>query len=297
MGFHNMGYIDDYDRRQPWAEILRAYLMLDLLSWLLVAVVVGRIYMILLQGAAPAPFWDGLAFGGIGLLFAYHYLGIFAKHYLAPFDLIAVLYVGRFVILSWKKMRSSVRTAVSVLAFIVLVQNTSRLTVFVFSQKNVIHGKSEIAGVIEARYRSHAGSALGLFFPFASPYEIAEFAVYLNYRGVPVEGVTLAARTIAKDRLWFRVDAAARFAPTSWCFEKWTSRCHAVNGPDAGDLVVLLPDDKASLVETSVYQGRREPLFSYHPFPPIPQWLNSLILSYAPNRHIAGMDGSVTIWK
>jgi len=283
-----MGYIDTYDRRQSWAEILIAYLRLDLLGWLLVAVVVGRICMILRYGVAPAPFWDGLAFGGMGWFFAYHYLGIFAKYYLAPLDLIAVLYVGRFTILSWNKMRYSFRVVASVLVLTVLLQNVSRLTFFVFSQKNVIHGKSEIARVIEARYRSYAGSALRLFFPFASPYVVSEFAAYLNYRGVPVEGgagkstglnnVTLAMRTIAKDGL---------------CFEGRTVRCHATNRPNPGDLVVVLPDDKVAFEETSAYEGQGKSLFSYQPFPTIPQWL-----PFVPNRlPIAGMHGSVTLWQ
>jgi hypothetical protein len=145
-----------------------------------------------------------------------------------------------------------------------------------FERKNIIKEKVEIARVIEARYRSDAGSALRLFFPFARPYRIMEFAAYLNFRGLPVEGgarkaggpnsVTLAARTVAKDGA---------------CDEGWNILCHALSGPEPDDLVVMLPDDYASFAESSVYRERGELLFSHWPRPPIPQWLYSLIRNSA----------------
>ena len=38
-----------------------------------------------------------------------------------------------------------------------------------------------------------------LFFPFAEPYPIMEFVVYLNYRGIPINRVALVKAAIAKD--------------------------------------------------------------------------------------------------
>jgi hypothetical protein len=298
MGFQNTRYVDT--RRHPLAEIVLAYLRVDLLAWLFVAVVLGRIYMILRRRVAPAPLWDGLALGGVGCFLAYLYLGIFEYYYLAPVDFIAVLYVGRLVILSWEKMRSWGKAPALVLTLAILLQDVSLLAVAIFERKNWIHGRSEIARVIEAQYRSRTGSALRLFFPFTDPGVIMEFAGYLNYLGVPVEGaadkaaglnsVVLATRAIAKD------------GPCAG----WNSiRCHAVSGPDPGDLVIVLPDDdEGSFAETSVYRARGELLLSYEPRPPIPQWLYSLTLPMAssaapfkgtlPDRWLYG---SVTIWK
>jgi hypothetical protein len=274
----------------------------DLLAWLFVAVVLGRIYLILRHRVAPLLLWDGLAFGGVACFLAYLYLNMFSTYYLAPVDLIAVLYVGRFAVLSWKKMRSWGRIAAMVLTFIVLLQDVSVSAFAVFERKNDIHAKVEIAAVVETQYRSDTGNALRLFFPFATPYVIMEFASYLNYRGVPVEGavdevadqnsVVLVTTRIAKD------------GPCVW----WVGiRCHAVSGPAPGDLVIVLPDDKASLAEASLYRerGEGELLFSYEPRPPIPHWLHSLFdsLHIATTRYTREtnpdrwMDGSVTIWK
>jgi len=101
MGVHgNMNYAVKH--QQSLLETLIAYLKADLLAWVFMAVVVGRIYLILRQRTVPALLWDGLAFGGVAYFLAYLALRLFSAYYLAPADLIAVLYVGRFTALSWR---------------------------------------------------------------------------------------------------------------------------------------------------------------------------------------------------
>src|SRR5215472_2945621 len=200
-------YADKFQR--PLAEIELAYLRVDLLAWLFVAVVLGRIYLILCHRAAPLLLWDGLALGGVAYFLAYQVLRIFSAYYLAPADLIAVLYVGRFVLLSWEKMWSWSKVAALMLAFTVVLQAVAVSTLVAFERKNVIHAKVEIASVVETRYRRSGKNALRLFFPFSNPYVIAEFGSYLNYRGIPVEGavgeaaelnsVVLATKAVAND--------------------------------------------------------------------------------------------------
>jgi hypothetical protein len=119
---------------------------------------------------------------------------------------------------------------------------------------------------------------LRLFFPSADLYAITVFAEYLYYRGVPVEGamdeasgpnsVILATRAVVKD------------GP---CLTWSAFRCHAVKGsPAPGDLVIILPDDEASLAKAYVYREPEGLLFSYEPRPPIPHWLHSLFASLHP---------------
>jgi hypothetical protein len=305
-GIHgSMGYA--VERQQPLREIVFAYLRLDLLAWLFIAVVLGRIYLILRHRVAPSLLWDGLAFGGVACFLGYVVgLRMFGAGYLAPVDLIAVLYVGRFAVLSWNKMRSWGKLATSVLALIILLQDVSFSAFAVFERKNVIHAKAEIASVVKTRYQNSGGGTFRLFFPFASRYVIMEFASYLNYRGVPVtvEGagaagqpnsVVLATPALAKDgRCW----------ATGPDF-----RCRAVSGPSPGDLVIVLPDDEASLADAFVYREKGELLFFYEPYPSIPRWLHSLAVDLVGRLTIAAiryehktlsdrwMDGSVTVWK
>jgi hypothetical protein len=294
----DMYYLTTRFRR---TEVALGYLRLDLLAWLFMAVVLGRVYLILRRRVIPLLLWDGLAFGGVCCFIAYLYLPIFGIYFLAPVDLIAVLYVGRFAVLSWSKIRSWGKIAAVLLASIVLLQNVVGSAFAVFERKNVIHGKAEIASVVETQYPNGAGNHLRLFFPFAGGYVINEFASYLDYRGVSLEevvdevgarnSVVLAARAIAKD------------GP---CVEWSRIRCHAARGPAPGDLVIVLPDDDVSAEEASVYREPGELLFSYEPTPLIPHWLHSLFGSLHvattrlwPDRKIPDrwMDGSVARWK
>ena len=136
--YHYFGYKSEVyaaAARQPLAEIVTGYIRVDLLAWLFVAIVLGRIYLILRQRAAPSLLWDPLAFGGVACLIGYLYLGLFHVYYLAPVDLIAVLYVGRFAALSWTRMRSWAKIAASVLAFTLLLQYVVVSAFALFQQK------------------------------------------------------------------------------------------------------------------------------------------------------------------
>jgi hypothetical protein len=310
MGIHgNMNYA--VERRQPLIEIVLAYLRLDLLAWLFVAVVLGRVYLMLCRRAAPVLLWDGLAVGGVACFLAYVVgLRMFGAPYLAPVDLIAVLYVGRFAALLWETLLLWRKLAVSMLACTILLQDVLFSSFAVFERKNDIRAKAEIASVVKTRYRNDGGDDLRLFFPFASPYVIMEFGSYLTYRGVPVEGppgadggrhsVVLVTPALAEDgRCW----EAGPYI-----------RCRAASRPAPGDLVIVLPDDEVSRLEASVYRERGQQLLSYQARPPFPYWLHLLAADLVGRLTIAGfrpaafrdphkalpdrwMDASVTVWR
>jgi hypothetical protein len=287
------------DERLGEGQAIVAYLKLDLGAWLLVALALGRAYMILRDKAMPSPLWDGLAFGGVACFAAYLYLGMFSAYYLAPVDLIAVLYVGRFTMLSWRRRGWEAKAAIVGLLGAVLLQDVALSAFRVYERKNVIHGKAEIARVIKAQSQGGTRNAQKLFFPFASPYSVMEFAAYLSYRGVAVEGAPAESTGLNSVVLVSR--SAANDGP---CVEYEKIVCHAGNSPDGGDLVIVLPDDDASLADAAPYRRRGEILLSYEPRPHIPRSLGPLvgslhIGSYAfaqkklPNRWL---HASVTRW-
>jgi hypothetical protein len=232
-----------------FSGIVVAYMRLDWLAWVLVVVLLGRLYLTLWHRMSPLPMWDGLALGGVVCFGAYLYLRMYSQYYTAPVDLIAVLYIGRFALSLWKETAFAGKVTVSVLVVGVLIQDVSLSAFAIFDRKNVIHAKYEIASVVEARYQRGAENAPRLFFPFASPYLIAEFGSYLSYRGVPVEGV--AAKTAGLSSVVLTTGSIAKDGP---CVDWLPPRCHAVSGPNPGDLVIVLPDDEASLTEASVYR-------------------------------------------
>jgi hypothetical protein len=142
---------------------------LDLLALLFVGAVLFRTYLIARRRVAPSLLWDGQAFGAVACFVGYLGLGISAAYYLAPVDLIALLYVGRLAILSAEKMHSWGKLATLVLLVAIVVQDVALSAFRVFEQKSAIHAKGEIAQVVQARYQNAAGNVRRLFFPFASP--------------------------------------------------------------------------------------------------------------------------------
>ena len=289
MAFHpNLNYV--YEHREPIKDIVSRYFGLDLLAWVFVGVTLWRIYLILRRRVAPSVLWDGLACGGVCFFLGYLYLRIFSAYYLAPTDLIAVLYLGRLVVVSWKGMQLSTRAATAMVTLAILFQTTLLSTLLVFERKNAVRAKVEMASVIERQYRKIPVSPIRLFFPFSHPYSIMEFAYYLNYLKIPLGDIFLAARNVAKD---------------SPCVSYRTLVCHGASGPSPGDLVIVFPDDEVSFSEASMYREGGALLFSYEPRPSLPPWLYSV----AGSLHLGGakythstrpdrwMSASMTAWK
>jgi hypothetical protein len=295
---YRTGYTDDF--RLPLAEVVASYLKLDFLVWVFVAVVLARIFLILRRKVAPSPLWDGLALAGIGGFVGYLCLRVYSAYYLAPVDLIAVLYVGRLAILSMEKMSLGTRLCALALLSLVLLQGLSLSAFRMYERKNVIHAKAEMGRVIKARYESDPQSVKRLFFPFANPFPILEFASWLNYIGVPVEEVPPGSA--ATSSVGMVGKAIKKDGPCGYR----TFACHPGSRPDPGDLVVVLPDDFTRTDELNSYrQEGAGPLFSYHPRPPIPQWLHP----YVNRLHVVSpvfaheqlpdswLNASVAIWK
>jgi len=299
----NMQYVDQF--RSPLAEGFFYFLRLDPLVWLFVAVALARAYQILRRRVAPLPLWDGLAFGGVVCFAAYVYLRLCKPWFLAPVDFIAVLYVGRFAILSWGKMRLWSKAATLVLAVVVLLQGISLSALSVFERKNVIHAKAELADVIAALPQSGASHVQRLFFPFSTVYSVTEFASYLTYRGISVEGYGTTAESAAPNGVVIVSRAVTKDGPCLGCKNYKTFICHAGSDPDPGDLVIELPDDPEPPVEINPYRKGGEPLFSYEPRPHISQWMYPLlsrlrvVLHQCQFRelHDGWLNASMTRWK
>jgi hypothetical protein len=295
---YRTAYADDF--RLPLAEVLVSYLKLDLLVWVFVAVVLARIFLILRRKVAPSPRWDGLALAGVGYVAGYLSLRMESAYYLAPADLIAVLYLGRLAILSMENMGFRTRLCVVALLSLVLLQDLSLSAFRMYERKNVIHAKAEMGRVIEARYESDPQSVKRLFFPFANPFHILEFASYLNYLGVPVEQVPDGSAATVRVKMVGQ--AIKKDGPCGYR----TFACHPGSRPDPGDLVVVLPDDLTRTDELNSYrQEGTGPLFSYDPRPSIPRWLRP----YVSRLHVvspvfaheqlpdAWLSASVSVWK
>ncbi len=254
--------------RLSLSQVLGSYVKLDLLVWIFVCVTLARIILILRRKAVPSILWDGLAVGGGAFFAGYIILRIESAYYLAPVDLIAVLYIGRLVFLSMGKWGLGLRLCAIALLCIVFVQDFSLSAFRIYERKNAIRAKAEIADAIKERYQRDPRGVKRIFFPFAKPFYILEFASYLNYVGVPVE--QLSASSELRDGVLLAGTAVQKDGPCGYR----AFICHPGSAPGHGDLVVIFPDDPTSVDESSVYlQGNSTLLMSYESWPPIPHWM------------------------
>jgi hypothetical protein len=300
VGFGEMAYARL--RRVPFVDVLLGYTRWDFGPWLLVAALVGRIYLMLRHRSAPCLLWDGLAFGAVGYLLAYVYLGIFSHYYLAPVDLITILYIGRIAVLSWRKIGRGSKIAIAALGSIILFQDALGSTFSVFVSKDIIHAEADIVSAVRAQFERRIQNDIRLFFPFAHAWEIMEFGAYLNYRGVPVDGATddappfLDKVRLAKSTKGSSAYDDERTNQDGLCSPFRRIRCELVSGPAPGDLVIVLPTDIASRLQVSMYRDKGKLLLHSKPLLPIQNWLHYLFECMNGQFPDRWMDASVTKW-
>ena len=242
------GYADTF--RLPFVQVVRAYIVLDLLAWIFVCVGLFRVGLILRRKVAPSLLWDGLALAGIAYLSGYIILRMSSAYYLAPVDFIAVLYLGRLAFLSVEGMGLAVRLCAIALLALIIFQDLSLSAFRMYERKNVIHAKAQMGIAIKARHESDPQNTKRLFFPFAKPFQVLEFVSYLNYIGVPVE--QLQGDSIVTSGIQSVDRAIEKDGPCGYR----TFMCHAGKTPEPGDLVVVLPDDLTSDAELGAYRQK-----------------------------------------
>ncbi len=289
----NMHYADE--SHSSLFETIRLYLGADPLPWLLLIVTCVKGYRIIRGKADPSLLWDSLAFGGSIYFVSYLALRMFKVYFLAPADMIAILYLGRTVVLSWRCLSRAARTvAAAGIVAILLVELTFSACWF-FEDKNLMYGKAQIAEAIRRQHDADPARASRLFFPYASPWLVMELSAYLSHIGVPVEGSPAATHGGLRVTV-----AAASLAQDGPCVDYQSIVCHAATSPLPGDIVIVLSDDRASSVQASIYR-RPEDLVCFYKPSPAPQWFSWLTRHFrvvrpyteSPDRWL---DASVSIW-
>jgi hypothetical protein len=295
---YNTDYAEEFQLSFP--QVVASYLWLDLLVWVLMLAVFARIVQILRRQAVPVLLWDGLGLAGVGCFAGYLILRMNSAYFLAPADIIAVLYLGHFALASPHSLTRARKVCTAALLLVVLLQDVSLSAFRMYERKNVIHAKEQMGQAIKARYAADPRSVTRLFFPFADPFPVLEFVSYLNYIGVPIEG----ARS-GRDAVGSVTVTGKAFQSVGPCGYR-TFICHPGTRPEAGDLVLVLPDDFKRTAELNSYQSTAsEPVFFYRSYPPIPPFffpyvkflrIASPVLSQT-QLPDAWLDASVIAWK
>lgn len=254
------------EHRTSLSETVKYYLRVDLLVWFFAVVFVVRMYRVLRGSAVPILLWDGLACGGVVYFAAHLALKMAHPYYLAPADLIAVLYLGHLLFPAWAKMRPGFRAATAALVVIVVGQMLPLSGFRVLERKYFIRQKAALARMILERYQHNPGVSQKLYFPFTSAFSLAEFASYLSYRGLPVEEDhhSLPGRN--------RVEIfGAKITRDGPCVSWHDFLCHA-GVVDARGLAIVLPEDHVPPSEWQSNTEIIEKLRSYDSRTQAPEW-------------------------
>lgn len=242
------------------------YFKRDILVWVFSAVTAARMFLILRRRVTPSLLWDGLACGGLVYFVAYLTLRMATYYYLAPVDLIAVVYLAHVFYSSWPKMGPGIRFAAFVVAMIIAGQNLQQTGFQLMFRKYVLYKKEALARMIVDRYRRDPGSVRSLFFPFAPAYTLAEFGAYLSYRGLPLEvdgsGVSSASPTVEI--------FSPKIPKTGRCIYFMAFVCHA-GQPGASSLTIALPDDPMLPSESKLLEESEANLRAFDPRPQPPR--------------------------
>lgn len=285
--------------RLTFSSVLSDYLRVDLLAWLFLVIWAVRTLRLLRGDVAPSLIYDGLGTAGAACFSGYIALAMFSAYYLAPVDMIAIVYLGRVVAMGWAKWSPGVRSTVLVCGVVVCLQDLSLSSLRVYERKNVVRAKAEIGQAIRERFQKDPQDVRRLYFPSAKPFVILEFASYLNYIGVRIEqgsakGVELQGVALVGPQI--RISGPCGYR---------TFFCHPAQGPQPGDLVVILPDDTTNSAATRTYlEHSSEILFAYQPHPTITAglrpWVDHLhFISPAFETQPfpdSWLTGSVSVW-
>jgi hypothetical protein len=252
----NLSYVVEH--REALSSVLLTYMQTDWMPAILLAVFLFRIQRWVFSGDELDPLWESLAVGALAYFFAVIALGLVSGYYLAPVDLIALLYVAR-VSLAWLSKPTRARFAVVAIAFVcILLHNAAYSSFRIVERKTVIRNMSEFSEFLKRYLPTSNNSSVELFFPHANGYRLMELSAYLKYKGFRLVGQTV---TVPDPGPHLVVEGRESFTNYR-CVDYRDYACIHVESAAAGALVIVLPDDQVSMNDVENIGKDREPLLS-----------------------------------
>jgi hypothetical protein len=246
--FHQpWGYVETH--KIDLGEMVMSYLKLDPLVFVFLAVVAVRMATGFRNSCEIGLFWDSLAVGGLLYALAIMGLRLFGAHYMAPVDVIAVLYLMQCARL-WLRGRPPMRARllITVGAFIAVI-NSAFAANYLIARKAMIAGYGQFASVLDNFIKTKAAPPITIFFPYTDGHALMGLAAFLEYKGIPLSDV--------------RMQSPLQF-PQGLCIEYRPDRCEHENDPSGADLIVKLPQD-LDVVEDPDEGYANRVLFAYKP--------------------------------
>ena len=216
-------------------------------------------------------FWDPLALGGSLYFLAFVKLNMYTQYYMAPVDFIAALYLGSFSYNALMTKTAKVLrfrkfvwfTVTAILAILIVNQSLQKSSISILFRKNYIAGNVQLANALEQYAESSNKDLTSLFFPSSTePYSMAEFAAFLDYRGINLyhEGDHLSNQiiestqpvdVIPKEKTTFILKAPHSFQ-NNLCMPYTVFQCFYASVPEASSLIVVLPKASTTPVVSNI---------------------------------------------
>jgi hypothetical protein len=229
--------------REPLSSVLLAYLQIDWLPMILLAVLLVRLGLFFFSDGDLDPLWDPLAAGALAYFFVVVSLRINSGYFMAPADLFALLYLANLASV-WISRPAKIRMAVlaSVVVF-VLLQNCAYSSFRMVERKSLITTKSQLAEFLKGYLPTVQSGRVELFFPYANNFHLMGLSSYLRYKGFLLEGQGVTGENPIP-RLVFT--GREKFSDNR-CVNYRDYTCIHAESPGSGALIVVLPDDNVSM--------------------------------------------------
>ncbi len=201
-------------------------------------------------------FWDSLAIGSIGYFLFYVKIGLINNYFLAPIDLIAILYIihvfSPILQKSWGKL------LLFALGTILVIQNIYETPKIITERFNFINARVQIVQFLQNYSQQRDSDEVNLYFPYTNKqYVLYYFSCFLKYKNRQIN-----------DSLSYRLTSPLEFAENNKCVS-WNSNhnCFQIKSPNLEDLIIILPEEEIQQTLLSEWQQQENLLFHYRPFP------------------------------
>lgn len=242
-------------------DTLLYYIKSDLLVSIFLIVTILRFIKLIISKKSPDPLWDAIALGMLGYFIGYFKLGLINTYYLAPVDLIAILYISK-VLKTYLPSKTNL-FLFWLISSLILIQNITQTPKIYLSRLNFIDGRVQITEFLKDYSQKHQNTSL--YFPYAEPHQMYYFSCFLKYKKLNL------AETKTKDNnqsIDYILTSPLSFSENNTCVE-WNQNhhCFSVKSPKIGDLMVVLPESEIDQNELSNLQKEGVLLFEYKAFP------------------------------
>ena len=130
-------------------SVILSYLSFDPLLDIFLVTLIARFLYLIYSRQLPNSFWDSLAVGAFIYFLSYIKLHLFNYYYMAPVDLIAILYLGQLIYPKLKEKKVRFSTITALITFLIASRNAVSSFEHIASRKNSIDGKVQLTQFIK----------------------------------------------------------------------------------------------------------------------------------------------------